>query len=205
VIDPGGYTTDLPADLRGVVGIVITHEHPDHLDPVHIDRLLNANPDAQIYALPSVEHTLPSTDKHHAVGPNSSIKAGPFALEFYGGRHAQIAPGMGTIDCLGVMVNGQLAYAGDSFAAPPSPPQLLAVPTSGPWLKCADLIEYVTTIKPPMAFPTHEAFASARGQALANGLIGAAAKAAGIDWRVLQCGEGLDLTESPAEAEVPAH
>ena len=32
VVDPGSFTLPLD-DLRGVVAIVITHEHPDHWTP----------------------------------------------------------------------------------------------------------------------------------------------------------------------------
>src|SRR5688572_30644299 len=48
VIDPGSFTDPL-VDLGEVVAIVLTHEHPDHWTPDHLDRLLRNFPDAPIY------------------------------------------------------------------------------------------------------------------------------------------------------------
>ena len=48
VIDPGSFTTPL-LDLAAAVAVVITHEHPDHWTPDHLDRLLRNSPDAPIY------------------------------------------------------------------------------------------------------------------------------------------------------------
>ena len=41
VIDPGSYTVPLDG-LANVVAVVITHEHPDHWTPDHLDRVLAA-------------------------------------------------------------------------------------------------------------------------------------------------------------------
>ena len=38
VVDPGAYSHDFIIPKR-VDGIIITHEHPDHLDPSLIDKL----------------------------------------------------------------------------------------------------------------------------------------------------------------------
>ncbi len=43
VIDPGSFTSPLE-DLVGLVGVVITHEHPDHWTPEHLTRLQKAHP-----------------------------------------------------------------------------------------------------------------------------------------------------------------
>ena len=43
VIDPGSFTDPL-VDLGEVVAIVLTHEHPDHWTPDHLDRLLRNPP-----------------------------------------------------------------------------------------------------------------------------------------------------------------
>ena len=47
LIDPGSFTTPLN-DLADLVGIVITHEHPDHWTADHFDRLLRAAPGSPI-------------------------------------------------------------------------------------------------------------------------------------------------------------
>ena len=48
IIDPGSFTSPLP-DLEDVVGVVITHEHPDHWTPQHLDRILKAFPGTPLF------------------------------------------------------------------------------------------------------------------------------------------------------------
>lgn len=48
LIDPGSFTTP-PDDLSGLVGVVLTHEHPDHWTPEQLDRILRAAPGTPVY------------------------------------------------------------------------------------------------------------------------------------------------------------
>src|SRR5918994_2156697 len=48
VIDPGSFTDPL-VNLGEVVAIVLTHEHPDHWTPDHLDRLRKLSPDIPIF------------------------------------------------------------------------------------------------------------------------------------------------------------
>jgi L-ascorbate metabolism protein UlaG (beta-lactamase superfamily) len=44
VIDPGTFT-DAPAALAGAAAVMVTHEHPDHLDADAIRAALSGDPD----------------------------------------------------------------------------------------------------------------------------------------------------------------
>src|SRR5690349_13948199 len=44
LIDPGSFTLPL-AELASVVAVVLTHEHPDHWTPEHLDRIRASVPD----------------------------------------------------------------------------------------------------------------------------------------------------------------
>ncbi len=167
VVDPGVFTSDLPA-LDSVVAIVITHEHPDHFDMTALSALVARNPDAMIYAhgdiIRTIANALPST----AVDIGEVTEIGPFKLEFFGGRHAIIHPDMPVVANLAVMVNDSLYYPGDSFTLPNRPVDTLALPTAAPWLKMSEAFDFLIAVKPRLAFPTHDAIASDTGKGLAD-------------------------------------
>ena len=47
LIDPGNFSTDFE-DVTGLDAVLVTHQHPDHLDPERLPALLRANPDARL-------------------------------------------------------------------------------------------------------------------------------------------------------------
>ena len=48
LIDPGSFSTGFE-DLTGLTAILITHQHPDHVDVARLPALLAANPDALLH------------------------------------------------------------------------------------------------------------------------------------------------------------
>ena len=52
LIDPGGFCTDETFELDGLDAIVVTHQHPDHLDRARIGALLERNPEATLLCDP---------------------------------------------------------------------------------------------------------------------------------------------------------
>lgn len=117
VIDPGVFTSPL-GDLRGVVGIVITHEHPDHWTPEQLRRILEMNPDARLLGPAGVVAAAGDEFTIETVSPGDAVEVGDFSLRFFGGRHAEIHSSIPIIDNVGVLVDDDLFYPGDSFTVP---------------------------------------------------------------------------------------
>lgn len=170
IVDPGVWTTDLDSP-ENVVAIVVTHEHPDHFDPNALGALIAHNPDAVIYAHENITRQFGDTLPHQAVSAGETISVGPFALEFFGGEHAVIHPSMPVVANLGVMINGVVYYSGDSFTKPDKPVKVLALPVTAPWLKISEVMDFLTDVKPDLAFPTHDAIASDFGRALPDRML----------------------------------
>ena len=191
VIDPGSFTPPLD-DLRGVVAIVITHEHPDHWTPEQLDRILEMNPKATIYA-PAGVAAAASTYSITTVADGDSHTVGSFSLAFYGEKHAVIHSSIPVIDNVGVLVDDTLWYGGDSFTIPPVPVDTLAVPSGAPWLKIAESMDYAIAIAPKRSFPIHEMTLSVAGKSMSNGRIEAATRAGGGEFFALEPGDTLDL------------
>jgi L-ascorbate metabolism protein UlaG (beta-lactamase superfamily) len=191
VVDPGVFTMPL-GDLRHVVAIVITHEHPDHWTPEQLDRILEMNPDAAIYGPSGVAVAAPNYPVT-VVSDGDRVEVGDFVLRFFGEKHAVIHSSIPVIDNVGVLVDETLFYPGDSFTIPPVEVDVLAVPAGAPWLKIAEVMDYVEAVKPRRAFPTHEMVLSVIGRNMANDRIGGVTRAGGGEFLPLEPGESLDL------------
>lgn len=191
-VDPGSFTTPL-TDTAHAVGIVITHEHADHWTPEQIERILELSPDATIYGPAGVAAA--STDHPvTVVAAGDTVEVGPFTLRFFGGKHAVIHSSIPVVDNVGVLVNDELYYAGDSFTIPEGVAVgTLAVPAGAPWLKISEVIDYVLAVKPRRSFPTHEMVLSRAGKSLSNARIQAATEQGGGEFFALEPNDSLDL------------
>ena len=191
VVDPGSFTDPL-IDLGEVVAIVVTHEHPDHWTPDHLDRLLKNSPEAPIYGPEGVAKAAAGYDIT-VVNPGDTVTIEPFTLRFFGGTHAVIHETIPVIDNVGVLVNNTLFYPGDSFTVPPVAVDTLAVPSAAPWLKIGEAMDYVTAVAPKRSFPTHEMVASVIGKGMANDRLRTMTEAAGGQFFPLEPNDTLDL------------
>lgn len=193
VVDPGGWTTDLPT-LSGVVAVVVTHEHADHWTAEQLSRILDANPDARILAPSGVAAAADGFDIE-TVAPGDTVEIGPFTLEFFGGTHAKIHDSIPLVDNVGVLVNGSLYYPGDSFATPGTAVEVevLAAPVGAPWLNTSDAMDFVLAVKAARVFPTHDQTLSAKGKGFHDMLLKSAAKTAGGEYLALAAGEAIEV------------
>ena len=189
VIDPGAYTRPMDS-LENVVAVVITHKHDDHCDEAQIDRILSSNPGAVIYGTDEVCQRL-SDYKTTAVHHGDFYSHDGFTIEFFGDMHAEIHRSIPLLQNCGVLVNDSLYYPGDSFTRPDRAVEILACPTSAPWLKISDVMDFVAEIKPKHCFATHNVHLSDIGHELNNGRVKQVVEASGGTFTFLQPGQGL--------------
>lgn len=184
VVDPGGWTTDLVIP-DNVVGVIITHEHADHLNKDYLKVITDGNPDATVIAHERIISQV-SEFRSKPVVANEGLKVGHFELEFFGGQHATIADSIPLVPNLGVLINGRLYYPGDSFALPTDRQvEVLALPVAAPWMKISEAMDFLTNVKPKLVFPTHDAILSDTGKALADRLMPPIAEKADAEYRRL--------------------
>ncbi|CAN5220842.1 MBL fold metallo-hydrolase [soil metagenome] len=192
VLDPGNFTTAL-VGLDDVVAIVITHEHADHWTADQLTRILERNPGAMIFAPAGMAASAPDFDVH-VVAAGDSRELEPFGLRFFGGEHAVIHSSVPVVDNVGVLIDETLYYAGDSFTIPEGVDvDALAVPAGAPWLKIAEVMDYVLEVAPRHAFPVHEMQLSVAGKTLSNSRIQWAVEQGGGEFHPLEPGEAIDL------------
>lgn len=192
LIDPGSFTTPL-ADLGNLVGVVITHEHPDHWTPDHLDRILRDAPGTPIYAPSGVARAAEGYEIT-VVAPGDSIEVGGFRLRFFGGTHEVIHSSLPTVENVGVLVNDSLYYPGDSYAIPEGiEVGTLAAPLGAPWLKIGEAMDYVLAVRPRRAFGVHDMTLSVIGRNMHRDRLKWATEQNGGEFFVLEPGESLDL------------
>lgn len=191
VLDPGAYS-EPQENLRDVLAIVITHAHDDHCYEEQLDRILLQNPEAVIYCPGDVAKRL-ANYKTVVVYHGDYYEIGPFTLEFFGDMHAVIHPSIPVIENRGVLVNNLLYYPGDSFIQPDRKVEMLAVPTSAPWLKMSEVMDFVSAIDHNQSMPTHNALLSEFGHNLNNGRVRAITESKGGKFSYLLPGESIEL------------
>lgn len=192
IIDPGSFTAPI-TECAGTIAVVITHEHADHWTPEQLSRILGENPGVTIFGPAGVERAADDFSIT-TVSAGDEVIAGPFALRFFGGEHAVIHSSIPVVDNVGVLVNGELYYAGDSFTVPEGVEvDALAVPAGAPWLKISEVMDYVARVQPKRAFAVHEMLLSTAGKALSYARIRDVVENGGGEFLDLQPGDSVDL------------
>lgn len=159
LIDPGTYSSDSAFELTGLDAIILTHQHPDHVDLQRLPSLLAANPTATLVAEPE---TIPATGltAWSPLSADDELQVGSLSITAVGGRHATIHPAMGCVGNIGVLArdsNGtSVFHPGDSYAVTPKDVDILTVPLSAPWAKLEETIDFVDAIRPKLVVPIHD-------------------------------------------------
>ena len=191
VLDPGAYT-DFPADLTDVIAIVVTHEHGDHFFEPSLEQILGNNPEAMIFGTPSACKKVPHL-KTTPVYHGDHYEVGPFTIEFFGDLHAVIHSSIPVIENRGVLINDKFYYPGDSFTQPDRKVELLAVPTSAPWLKISEVMDFVAAVKHSHSMATHNALNSDFGNSLSNDRVKMVTESQGGQFHYLLPGDSLEI------------
>ncbi|MBD0324305.1 MAG: MBL fold metallo-hydrolase [Aldersonia sp.] len=167
LFDPGGFSHGFEG-LTGLDAILITHQHPDHIDTERLSALIDANPGAALYADPQT--AAQQGDPWVPVHAGNVFQVGNVQVTGGGGRHAIIHPDLPVIDNTVYLLGtpeqpAQLAHPGDSLWVPPNPIDVLAIPAVAPWMKISEAVDYLRAVRPRLAVPIHQEVAAegARG------------------------------------------
>jgi L-ascorbate metabolism protein UlaG (beta-lactamase superfamily) len=149
VIDPGSFSEDEPLDQAGAV--LITHEHPDHLDA----EKLRKRPDLQIWTNQAVADKLRAadvgSDRVHIAADGDEFTVEGFAISAHGEWHEVVHPDLPRVPNIGFLVDRNFFHPGDAFTVLDRPVDTVMVPVSAPWLRGADSVEYIRAMRPAIA------------------------------------------------------
>ena len=165
LIDPGNLSADETFDLEGLDGIVVTHQHPDHLDSDRIGGLLERNEGATLLCDPDTAEAaeLGAWTSH---SHDDQTYIGGLTVLGVGAQHAEILPDLPRIANTGVLVSAggepTLFHPGDSYEHSPDGVDVLALPLTAPWAKISETVDFVTRVSPATLFPIHDSAISER-------------------------------------------
>ena len=191
VFDPGMFTG--PEALEGATAVLITHEHTDH----YVPDLLRAT-DAPVWTIEAVaakirEDAPDVAERTTVVGPGESFEVG-VPVEAVGELHEVIHPEFPRFFNSGYVLTlgeSSVYHPGDALTAPGRPVDILLAPSSAPWARASELVDFMRTVKAPMNVPIHDRIYSEAGTAVFDGHVAAFLPKEGLEFRRLKDGEDL--------------
>ena len=170
LIDPGVFSPGI-VDVTGLNVILVTHQHADHVDLQRLPTVLEANPQALLYAEPQAAAVMAEAgigSEHTVAGEELSF--GRVLIMPVGEKHALINEALPRIGNLGVVIRVEgepsLFHPGDAYDAEPGQIDILAVPLNAPWTASRDTVAFAQRIAPKVSVPIHDALLSAIGRQL---------------------------------------
>ena len=168
LFDPGTFAHGFEG-ITGLSAVLITHQHPDHADVTRLPSLIEANPDAALYADPQTAAQLGAPWQAVHVGDELSI--GELTVRGVGGRHAVIHPEIPVVDNISYLVGdgdhlARLMHPGDALFVPDEPVDVLANPAAAPWMRISEAIDYLRAVAPAHAVPIHQGVVATEARGL---------------------------------------
>ena len=176
LIDPGAFAGDFTG-VRDLDAILVTHQHPDHLDPVRLPELVRANGEVPIWCDPGSVAVLAGAGLDAFAHDGSPIAVGEVSITPVGELHALIHDEIPRIPNVGVRLSAvgepTLFHPGDALDADPGGVDVLAVPLNAPWQRSREMTGLLRRLSAPHAVPIHDALLSQTGRNLYLGQAGA--------------------------------
>jgi L-ascorbate metabolism protein UlaG (beta-lactamase superfamily) len=170
LVDPGAFSPGL-ADVTELDVILVTHQHPDHLDLLRLPVLMEINPHARLYAEPQAAAAM----QEAGIGADLTVAGealtfGPVKVTPVGDKHALINEALPRVGNLGFVMRAggepTLFHPGDAYDGEPGQVDVLALPLNAPWAAGRDTVAFARRISPRVCVPIHDGLLNTIGRRL---------------------------------------
>lgn len=199
VLDPGTFS-EVEEAMEGAGAVLVTHEHPDHVDVDRVTAVLRAKTDLHLWAPKGVANTLSEAlgdaagERIHTVAGGEEFSAAGLSVRTFGGQHALIHPLIPLVANVGFLIDGAVYHPGDSFIVPDGiDVGTLLVPVHAPWSKLAEVIDFVASVRAPRAFQIHDALLNDTGLGMVEGHLERLGSRYGTAFQHLAVRESVEL------------
>jgi L-ascorbate metabolism protein UlaG (beta-lactamase superfamily) len=152
LIDPGVYSWDSgiwsTISRPAITGILVTHEHADHLHTPFLQALVDTYPNATVHTNQSTASLLT------AQGFDNVAAEPPEGATYFTAPHEEILLSARP-ENNGVHIANTLTHPGDSHSFTETK-RVLALPLTAPWGSVVDAIRLATALKPEVIIPIHD-------------------------------------------------
>ncbi len=194
VIDPGVFS-DADAALDGASAVLITHEHPDHIDADRLSEALRDDPRRRVWAPASVAGGALAEfgEQVVGVGPGDEFEAGGLPVRAFGGQHAVIHPQIPVVANNAYLVGGSVYHPGDSLIVPPVAVTMLLLPVNAPWSKSSEVVDFAVSVRAPYVHQIHDGLVNERYFGIVENQLRTIAGPHGVEYAHLDDGASVEL------------
>jgi L-ascorbate metabolism protein UlaG (beta-lactamase superfamily) len=164
LFDPGKFSfvegRVKPAQFHHLSAIVLTHEHPDHVDDDALKKILENNPAAVVLANKEIQARLARAAIACKIFETGSCSINSFRLAALHAPHAPILDAAPPQN-IAYLIDKTLLHPGDSFAASLEAEKdtpVLALPLMAPWSTELEVAEFARRMSPRQIIPIHDGY-----------------------------------------------
>jgi L-ascorbate metabolism protein UlaG (beta-lactamase superfamily) len=172
VVDPGAFSEREAVD--GATAVLVTHEHPDHLD---VDHLRAA--DAPVFTIEAVRTRIVEADEDVAarvtvVSPGQQFDVG-LPVTAVGELHAVIHEDLPRFYNSGYVLDvggTRLYHPGDALTPAGGPVDVLFLPVHAPWSKISEVVDFARTVGADRSVAVHDGLLNDTGLSVVGRTLG---------------------------------
>lgn len=165
LFDPGKFSfvegKVKPSQFTNLSAIILTHNHPDHIDADSLKEIIKNNPNAVPLANREIKTKLAEKDVAVETFEAGTRSVGAFQIEAFDAPHEKILADE-IPQNTAYVVDGAFVHPGDSLAESVvryAGTKILALPTMAPWETELQTFDFAKKMRPQFVVPIHDGYA----------------------------------------------